>query len=239
MEITVKDLWNALKKSALFMVIGAFLLSAVFWVYTTVSVQKVYQSSAKYIMVPKSGTVEDFSSLNNTLIVGGKIIRTLSEDLMNEKTMENVLRFIDERHAQIEGDTEYVLENRYSPAQLLSFFTVVVPDSDSVTTVFTVRCRAYSASDARVLLDAFGNIINERSNSLLHGVFHVEVSAEPKNGFLVSPNITTNTLLGAVIGALLPYAVVLVYSILDTRIKTEDDIKARFKHPILGQIPRL
>jgi len=32
---------------------------------------------------------------------------------------------------------------------------------------------------------------------------------------------------------------VLVYSILDTRIKTEDDIKNRFQHPILGQIPRL
>ena len=88
MEITVKDLWNVLKKSALFMVIGAILLSAVFWVYTTVSVQKVYQSSAKYIMVPKIGTVEDLSSLNNTLVVGGKIIRTLSEDLMNEKTMD-------------------------------------------------------------------------------------------------------------------------------------------------------
>ena len=63
--------------------------------------------------------------------------------------------------------------------------------------------------------------------------------AEPKNGALISPNITTNTLLGAVIGAVLPYAVVLVYSILDTRIKTEDDIKNRFQHPILGQIPRL
>ena len=46
MELTVKYVWNVLKKSALFMVIGAFLLSAFFWVYTAVSVQKVYQSSA-------------------------------------------------------------------------------------------------------------------------------------------------------------------------------------------------
>ena len=239
MEITVKDLWNVLKKSAVFMIIGAVLLSVVFWFYTSLSMQKVYQSSAKYIMVPKSGTVDDMATLNNTLVVGGKIIRTLGEDLMNEKTMESVLRFIEERHAQIEGDKDYVLENKYTASSLLSLFTFIVPDNDNVTTVFTVRCRAYSASDSRVLLDAFGNIINERSNGLLNGIFHVEVSAEPKLGALVSPNIRTNTMIGAVIGGIVPYAVLLVYTILDTRIKTEDDIKNRFAYPILGQIPRL
>ena len=102
-----------------------------------------------------------------------------------------------------------------------------------------MRCRAYSPSDARVLLDAFGNIINERSSKLLSGIFHVEVSAEPKLGGLVSPNITMNALLGGVIGAVAPYAVVLIYTVLDTRIKTEEDIKSRFTYPILGQIPRL
>lgn len=239
MEISVKDLWSVLKKSALFMVIGAVLLSVVFWFYTALSVQRVYQSSAKYIMVPQSGTVEDLSSLNNTLIVGGKIIRTLGEDLMNEKTMESVLRFIEERHAQIVDDEEYILEHSYTPAMLLSFFEFVVPDSENVTTVFTVRCRAYSPADARLLLDAFGNIINERSGGLLSDIFHVEVSAEPKLGTLVSPNIAMNTLLGAVIGTVLPYVVVLIYTVLDTRIKTEDDIKNRFDYPILGQIPRL
>ena len=239
MEISIKDLWTVFKKSVLFMIIGAVLLSLVFWCYTTVAVQKVYQSSAKYILVPKSGTVEDTTTMNNSLVVGGKLIRTLGDSLMNEKTMESVLRFVTERHAQIEGDTEYVLDNNYTASTLLSLFTFVVPSGEDVTTVFTVTCRAYSASDSRVLLDAFGNIINERSGKVLSGVFHVETSTEPKNGSLISPNMTMNVLLGAVLGAVLPYVAVLVYSILDTRIKSEDDIKNRFTYPILGQIPRL
>lgn len=239
MEISLKDLVKVLKKSALFMIIGAVLLSAVFWVYTTVSVQKIYQSSAKYIMVPESGTVEDLSTLNNTLVVGGRIIHTMGEDLMNEETMKSVLRFIEERHAQIKDDKEYVLEHEYTPAQLLSFFTFVAPDNENVTTVFTVRCRAYSPADTQLLLKAFGSIINERAKSLLSGIFHVEVSAEAKPGVLVSPNVTKNAMIGAIIGAVVPYIIVLVYTILDTRIKTEEDIKNRFEYPILGQIPRL
>ncbi len=239
MEISVKDLWTVLKKSALFMIIGAVLLSLIFWCYTATAVQKVYQSSAKYILVPKSGTVEDLSAMNNSLVVGGKLIPTLGASLMNEKTMESVLRFVEERHAQLEDDTYYVLENSYTPASLLSLFTFVVPNSEEITTVFTVRCKAHSSADARVLLDAFGNVINERSEKLLSGVFHVETSTVPKAGVLISPNATMNVLLGALLGAALPYAALLVYSVLDTRIKSEDDVKNRFAYPILGQIPHL
>ena len=47
MEISVKDLWAVFKKSVLFMIIGAVLLSMAFWFYTEVAVQKIYQSSAK------------------------------------------------------------------------------------------------------------------------------------------------------------------------------------------------
>ena len=106
-------------------------------------------------------------------------------------------------------------------------------------TVFEVRCKAYSPADSQVLLDAFGNIINERSGKVLLGIYHVETSTEPGRGGLVSPNLTTNVMLGAVIGAAVPYVIALVYFLLDTRIKTEDDVKNRFAYPILGQIPRL
>ena len=88
-------------------------------------------------------------------------------------------------------------------------------------------------------MDAFGNIINERYGKVLQDVFRVETSAEPRVGSLVSPNVSMNTLIGAVLGAAVPFVLVLIYSILDTRIKTEDDVKGRFKYPILGQIPHV
>ena len=240
MEISVKDLWTVFKKSAVFMLIGAVLFSVVFWCYTSIAVQKVYQSSAKYILVPKDGVTEDLTSMNNSLVVAGKVIPNLKSYLMNEKTMESVLAFIEARHAQLPDDTKYVLENDYTAARLLSLFNFIQPNSDEAMTVFEVRCKAYSSADAEVLLDAFGNIINERSGKVLSGIYHVETSTEPTKGGLVAPNATTNTMLGAIIGAVVPYIMVLVYFFLDTRIKTEADVKNRFAaFPILGQIPRL
>ncbi len=239
MEISVKDLWTVLKKSVIFMLICALLCSVAFWCYTKVAVQKVYQSSAKYILVPKSGVSEDLTTMNNSLVVAGKIIPNLKSYLMNEKTMESVLAFIEARHAQIPDDTKYVLENEYTPAKLLSLFNFILPGADEVMTVFEVRCKANSAADSQVLLDAFGNVINERSGKLLSGMYHVETSTEPNRGSLIAPNAATNAMLGLVIGAIVPYIIALVYFFLDTRIKTEADVKNRFAYPILGQIPRL
>lgn len=239
MEISLKDLWVVLKKSLFFMIVGAVLCAALFWGYTSFRVQKVYQSSAKYILLAQSEATDDVAEMNNILVVGGKTIRPLANYLMNEKTMEAVLRFISERHAQIPGDTEYVLEYKYTAAQLLSMFNFIIPGENELTTVFEVKCKAYSSADSRILLDAFGNIINERSGKVLQDVFRVETSADPRAGSLVSPNLSMNTLIGAVLGAAVPFVLVLIYSILDTRIKTEDDVKGRFKYPILGQIPHV
>lgn len=239
MEISLKDLWNVLRKSMLFVIVGAVLFGSLFWSYTTLRVQKVYQSSAKYILLAQTDTTDNVADMNNILVVGGKTIRPLGNYLMNEKTMEAVLRFVRERHEQIPGDTEYVLDYEYTPAKLLSMFNFIIPGENELTTVFEVRCKAYSASDSRVLLDAFGSIINERSGKVLQKVFRVEISAEPRAGVLVSPNTTMNTLIGAVLGAAIPFVVVLVYTILDTRIKTEDDIKGKFTYPVLGQIPHV
>ena len=242
MEITIKDLWSVLKKSIFFVVLGAILLGAVFGAYTSFFIPKVYQSSAKYILLSERTERDDdptVADLNNHFVVASKSIVTLSDFLMNEQTMASVLRFIEQRHEQLPDDDEYVLDHKYTPASLFGMFTFVTPPADETNIVFEVRCKAYSAKDSRLLLVAFGSIVNEHAKTVLQDVFRVETSAQPKNGGLVSPNLTLNTLLGAVVGAVIPYAIFFVLSILDTRVKTEEDIKTRFKHPVLGQIPRL
>ncbi len=243
MEITIRDLWIALKKSFIFILIGAALFGTLFGFYTSTAMQKVYQSSAKYMLVTQNMQAnmgsDGMANLNNSLVVGGKLIVSLKEYLMTEKTMENVLRFVEERHALTPDDDEYVLENKYTAAGLLGLFTFLVPEEDT-NIVFEVRCKGYSPNDSRILLDAFGSIINERaSEKVLQDVFAVETTSAPRNGGLISPNMTMNVMLGAAVGAVLPYLITLVLSILDTRIKTESDVKSKFEYPILGQIPRL
>lgn len=52
-----------------------------------------------------------------------------------------------------------------------------------------------------------------------------------------SPSLTRNTAVGALLGVVLSVMAVLVFEMLDTRIKTEDDLTEQFNVPVIGVIP--
>lgn len=237
MEISVKDLWRVLKRSYIFVLIGAVLLSVVFYLYTSTQVQKVYQSSAKYFLSPQNEAT-DTAELNNNLVVGSKYVKTIGSYLMTEETMKLLLEDV-VRYAEIDPEN-FKLDHKYTASGLLSLFTFVMPEKEDTNLVFQVKCKAYSSNDSRVLLDVFGRIVNERCQAaVLKGAYEVQTIAAPKDGVLIAPNAKTSALLGGVLGAAAPYVFFLVLAVIDTRIKSEEDIKEKFKYPILGQIPYL
>lgn len=65
----------------------------------------------------------------------------------------------------------------------------------------------------------------------------VDLPYEPTSPY--SPNLTTNTLIGAVIGLVLSIAAILWMEIFDTKIKTAEQIKNVYEEPLLGEIPCL
>ena len=51
------------------------------------------------------------------------------------------------------------------------------------------------------------------------------------------PNVRRYTLIGLILGFIISAAIVIIGKLLDTTIRTGDDIKTRFDYPILGEIP--
>ena len=51
------------------------------------------------------------------------------------------------------------------------------------------------------------------------------------------PNVRRYTLIGLILGFVIAAGIVIVSKLLDTTIRTGDDIKTRFDYPILGEIP--
>lgn len=246
MEITLKDLWKVLKKSIIFMILGAIVFGAALYIYTDQTEAKVYRSSEKYYLAPllPPTTAAD---MNNNLVVGAKHIPTLGDYLMTEDTMELVLKVAGEWAEVPQGNAdpdawkkEWSLENKYSAKSLVGKFSFVAPSEDETNLTFWVRCTTNSSKDCRILLHAFGRIINERcKTAVLKDAYAVETIREAGNGAKIAPNPMNKAMLGFAIGAVLPYAFFFVLALIDTRIKTEDDIKSKFEYPILGQIPRL
>ena len=236
MEITIKDLWVILKRSAILMIICAILFGAAFFAYNSFFAPKQYLSTADYILLPKGGTVEDVEELNNYLVVGGKSVTTLESVLMSENTMQQVLDYIDQRREMDPFDWDFYMDGEYTARDLLSRFAFTSSDNNT-NLVFTVSCRASSAKDSRVLMEAFGDLINQQSEKVLHGVFLIELCHSPVDGRKVAPSVARNTVLGGMIGAIVPYVVIFIVSVLDTRVKKEKDLKEKFNKPVLGQIP--
>ena len=214
MEITVRDLWNVLKRAFVLMIVCALVLAIGMGIYTSKFVQKVYTSSVDYVLLVKEGnsnltekgTVE---SLNNALVVGAKAIPTLSSYLITETMMENVLRYVADMHALEPENPDYILEHTYTAGALKRALTFTLPEEET-DLVFSVSCRAFSAHDSRVILNALGAVINERAANVVRDIFYIEACDPPKDGTLTSPNLTRNVMLAGAIGALIPYAVFLV-----------------------------
>ena len=241
MELSLKDLWSIFKNSLLYCAIFAVIMGAVIGLYTAFGVKKVYSSSVEYVLILEDEILTDskdfgVSQLNNYLVVGAKSINTLSSYLMNEKTMTMVLDYIEEQHALDPTNEAYILEHEYSASALPFSFELPKLETD---VVFQVSCRAFSSKDSYVLMNAFTAVINERAAKILNGVYTIDVSDEAKLGTLVSPNVVRNAVVGAFIGALIPFLVILLRTAFDTRITKEEDLKEKFAYPVLGQIPHI
>ena len=248
MEITIKDLWNVLKKSIILILVCAIVCGAAAYIYTTKYMRKVYSSSVECVVLPKNDITSSEPDatgnkksaeevLNNYLVVGGKTIKTLSSLLMAEDTMESVLTWLENTKEMNPGNDKYVTDNTYTPTQLYSLFKFTTPAEDT-NLVFVVSCSAYSAHDTYVLLNAFSEIMNERAEDFWgEETFEIELCEEPKKGGLDYPHVSRITVIAAVVGAFVPYLLVLAFTLFNSRIKKEEDLKNNFEYPLLGRIP--
>mgnify|MGYP004557318207 FL=1 len=60
---------------------------------------------------------------------------------------------------------------------------------------------------------------------------------EPKNP--ISPNVRANTLVGVLLGIMLAGLSIVVFDLLDTRIKSGEEFANNYEEPLLGEIPTI
>ena len=248
MEITIKDLWNVFKRFLILILASALLCGAAAYVYTTRFVQKVYSSSVECVLLPQKDIVTSepdasgnqntpVEELNNFLVVGGKAIKSLSSLLMAEDTMESLLTWLKNTSTDNPGDERYITDYEYTATQLYQLFEFNAPNEDT-DLIFGVSCSAYSAHDTYVLLNAFSEVMNQRATAFWgEETFRIELCETPKEGGLDYPHVNRITAIAVAVGIFVPYLLVLVVALFNSRIKKDEDIKNNFRYPLLGRIP--
>lgn len=217
MEISLEKLLHIIRQKIWWVVLVTVIGALLAFSYTKVLVQPTYSSSIR-MMVTKNEEAE--SNLSD-----------LSYAQYAQSMAKNYIAILKDKDFYKEVATGADLD--YTDQQLANMFSFSIIDE---TAVLEITVQASSPRDTKIIADAAAQAIPQRLQNVYSQATIKQISAA-REGVKVAPSVVNNTLLGAIIGAVLVVLIVCLREILDARIKTEEDIVEHYDLPLLGTIP--
>lgn len=220
-ELDLKELftifWN--KKTQIILIVAIFMVIGM--IYTMGFVTPVYTSSTTLVLATSdSSSNSDSNSITTTdVTLNSKLVSTYSE-LVKSK---NVLR-------QVKSN----LNSDFNEQEMRKNITVTsVKDTEIIEITVTHEDPAYAAKVANEIAKVFTQKVSEIYNiNNVHVVDEAEVSSSPSN-----VNHAKDIVIFALVGIVVAVMYVLIVNMLDTTVKTQEDIERMLKIPVLANIP--
>ncbi len=221
-EINLKDLLDMFwgRKIQIFLIILIFAVIGV--IYTVGFVEPKYTSSTTLVLATAnvSGQSETANSITTTdVTLNSKLVSTYSELVKSKNIIRKVISNIG-----LKIDEEELRKN----VKVNS-----VEDTELIEISVTNENPTYSAKIANEIATVFTEKVSEIYN--IDNVFIVdeaEVANEPSN-----INHKRDIIIFAFIGAVVACLYVLTVNMLDTTVKTAEEVERIFKLPVLASIP--
>ncbi len=220
-ELDLKELlilfWN--KRVKIFLIVAIFILIGV--IYTIGFVTPMYTSSTTLVLATSenstSGNANTITASDITL--NSNLVSTYSEIVKSKSVVRKVIS-----NLGIEEEEEKLRKN----------ITVSsVKDTElieiSVSNKYAVNSAKIANEIAKVFIDEVSEIYNINN---VHVLDEAEVDDLPSN-----INHTKDVIIFAFIGIVVAIMYVLIANMLDTTIKTSEEIERQFKVPVLATIP--
>lgn len=217
-EITFQDILWTLKKYILWIVAVSLVSMIAAWAYSTYFVTPIYSTSISVCVFANDRSTAS-SVTTGELTADASIANTYQVLITSQPVMNAVSEDLD---------------GKVSPESLRSMITASVQKNTQIINVTIRGTRPQLIADIGNSLAEVGPTV---LNALAHGgemvsVDHAKTPSRPS-----SPNITSNTTVGLVLGLLLSCSVVILIALLDTTIWREEDLERAFNIPILGSVP--
>ena len=187
-----------------------------------------YESSITMYVNNRKSTAEEISetkTLSSDIVASQQLVPTYIEMIKSNNVLQEVCDVIKEKTGE-----------KFTVGKLKRMLTVeAVTNTEiirvSVRTEQSVMSREIANTIASVAPDKIQKFI-ERSDVRI--IDKAKLSTKP-----VSPNVRNNTILGALLGLVLSISFILLKELFDVRVKSADDLVARFNLPVLGTIPEI
>ena len=218
-EIDLKDLFNIFWKRKISIILITLIVMCIGVIYSFLFTTPKYSSSTSLLLVGSTKDEGETSITTTDITINSKLVSTYSEIIKSRNVLREVLDNLD---VKISEDS---LRKSITVQQVTS--------TEMIKITVTTKNATESAKIANEIAKVFITKIKEYYNmNNVQVVDEAEVSKTPSN-IKHSRDIIIFGFAGAVLAVI--YA--LIANMLDTTVKTSDDIQKLFGVPVLAQIP--
>ncbi len=190
--------------------------------------------SASIFMISPKYTATAMMYVNNSsLSVGSSTITFSSSQLSAAKSLLDVYVIILESRTTLEAAIERA-DLKYSYGQLKS---IVSSSSVNDTEIFNISATCTNPADAELIVDTLVEILPERISDIVDGssVRVVDHAILPTGSS--SPSYTRYAFMGAIVGAVVSVAAIIIRDLMDTTVRDEEYLRNRYNIPVLAVVP--
>ncbi len=223
-ELDLKELFNIFwnKKIEIILVVLFFMLIGI--VYTVGFTKPMYKSSTTLVLATTAkNDVAQSSSITSTtateVTVNSKLVATYSEIVKSKNILRQVISNL---NIDVEENS---LRNHIKVSS--------VKDTELIEITVTDENAAHAAKIANEIALVFTEKVKE-----IYNIDNIQIvdKAEPAN-YPSNINHQRDIIVFGLAGLVLSSAYVLIANMLDTTIKTAEEVEAEFKLPVLASIP--
>lgn len=163
--------------------------------------------------------------------------QTVSDIALSEKLVDTYMVILKSNHV-LDKVSDRINEQsvNYTVEELYNMITVATVEE---TEVFKVSVSSYSKEHSKIIADAISQIApDEIIRVVKAGAVEIVDNAELPTTYS-SPNISKNTIIGIVLGFIFACAFSLVLELMNTSVKSRDDLVDTYDYPVLVVVPNL
>lgn len=219
-EISVVDIINMMLTFWWFIVILAVLVGGATYTYFKITATPQYKSSAR-LLINTEGQ-QTSTDVNTNAMTGAQNLLPTYIEVLQSKNFLNI----------VSDD----LDNKYTVEDITDMLAL-----EAVTDTNIIKIEVTN-EDAHVSYLICSSIVNNAKSEItrVFGGGNTEPTEWPEESTKAEPLHTArNALIGLLAGAVVAMLIVFLVNMFDTRLKSKDELVAKYGLPILGEIPNL
>ena len=173
----------------------------------------------------------DLSLTSSELAAAESLVVTYKEILLGETTMQQVIDLLNERY-------EIPNPQRYTTKSLPKMIEVEPIEGTAILAITVTTDNPKNAANiANIIAEVLPLRVVDDTLDLKPLAIVDEASTTTVNK--VSPNVTTSSLKGGVLGALVAIIVLVIAAVIDSSVHDEEYIVRTYNYPILARVPKI